>query len=72
MVNFELLEKKMDEKDVSRAEMIRELDIDESTWYRKRKNPQSLTIGAAEIIIKVLDLSEKEADDIFDLRNLCS
>ncbi len=72
MVNFELLEKKMEEKDVSRAKMISELGIDESTWYRKRKKPQSLTIGAAEIIIKVLDLSEKEADDIFDLRNLCS
>lgn len=72
MVNFELLEKKMEEKDISRAKMISELGIDESTWYRKRKKPQSLTIGAAEIIIKVLDLSEKEADDIFDLRNLCS
>ncbi len=72
MVNFDLLEQKMDERDVSRAEMISELGIDESTWYRKRKNPQSFTIGAAEIMIRVLDLTEEEADDIFDLHNLCS
>lgn len=70
MVNFELLEKKMDEKDVSRAEMINHLGIDESTWYRKRKNPKSFTIGAAETMIQVLDLSEEEADNIFDLHNL--
>lgn len=72
MVNFELLEKKMDEKNVSITEMVNHLDIDESTWYRKRKKPQSFTIGAAEIMIKVLDLSEREANDIFDLHNSCS
>ena len=72
MVNFELLEKKMDEKGITIAKMVDELGIDESTWYRKRKKPQSLSIGAAEIIVQVLDLSEKEADDIFDLRRLCS
>ena len=30
--------------------------------YRKKKHPHSFTIGAAEIIIRVLKLSEKEAD----------
>ena len=29
MVNFELLEKKMDERDISRAEMISKLGIDD-------------------------------------------
>ena len=70
MVNFDLLEDKMQEKDISRAKMIKELGIDESTWYRKKKHPESFTIGAAEIIIKVLELSVKEANDIFDLLNM--
>lgn len=70
MVDFDLLEKKMDEKNISRTTMIKHLGINESTWYRKKKHPKSFSIGAAETIIKVLELSEKEADDIFDLRNL--
>ena len=67
MLNFDLLEKKMEEKNISRATMIGCLVIDESTWYRKKKRPQSLSIGAAEIIIKVLELSEQETSDIFCL-----
>ncbi len=67
MVKFDLLEQKMIEKNVSRNEMIDFLGIDESTWYRKRKNPESISIGAAEIIIHVLSLSKEEADNIFDL-----
>lgn len=70
MINFDLLEDKMQEKNISREKMINELGIDESTWYRKKKRPQSFTIGAAEIIIKVLELSEKEANDIFNLHNV--
>ena len=70
MVDFDLLENKMKEKNISKATMIKALGIDESTWYRKKKRPQSFTIGAAETIIKVLELSEQEADDIFDLRHV--
>lgn len=70
MINFDMLEKKMQEKNISRDKMIEELGINESTWYRKKKQPQSFTIGAAETIIKVLELSEKEANDIFNLLNI--
>ena len=65
MINFDMLEDKMNEKNVSREEMINHLGIDESTWYRKKKKPQSFSIGAAETIIKVLELTEQEANNIF-------
>lgn len=65
MANIKMLEDKMKEKNISIAEMSRQLDIDESTWYRKRKNFQSFSIGEAEKICQILELSSEETTSIF-------
>lgn len=65
MANIKMLEDKMKEKNISIAEMSRQLNIDESTWYRKRKNSQSFSIGEAEKICQILELSSEETTSIF-------
>ena len=65
MTNIQMLEKKMKEQGVSVAEMSKCLNINESTWYRKKKNSQSFSIGEAEKICQILCLDEAEANAIF-------
>lgn len=65
MANMQLLENKMREKNITVAEMSKCLNINESTWYRKRKKSQSFSIGEAEKICRILDLSNDEATAIF-------
>lgn len=65
MVNMQLLEEKMKEKNISVSEMAKCLSINESTWYRKRKVSQSFSIGEAEQICKRLQLTKEETNDIF-------
>ena len=65
MTNIQMLEKKMKEQGVSVTEMSKHLDINESTWYRKKKNSQSFSIGEAEKICQILGLSEAVANEIF-------
>lgn len=65
MANMQLLENKMHEKNITVAEMSKCLNINESTWYRKKKRSQSFSIGEAEKICQLLCLSNDEAASIF-------
>lgn len=65
MANISLLEEKMKERDISVSQMSKHLNINESTWYRKKKNAQSFSIGEAEKICKILKLSNEETTSIF-------
>lgn len=65
MANIQLLEEKMREKNISVSDMTRHLNIDRATWYRKKKNLQSFSIGQAEKICKLLNLSGAETTLIF-------
>ncbi len=65
MANIQLIEEKMREKNISASDMAKHLNINESTWYRKKKNSQSFSIGEAEKICQLLELSETETTRIF-------
>ena len=66
MQNIEMLKKKMTDKSISIHELAEKLNVDASTIYRKlQKNGENFTIGEANLIVEVLELSEKEAMSIF-------
>ncbi len=65
MANIQLLEEKMREQNITVSDMVKHLNIDKATWYRKKKNSQSFSIGQAEKICKLLNLSDSETTRIF-------
>ena len=66
MQNIDKLKDKMDELSITPSMLAEMLGIDASTIYRKfQKNGETFSIGEANQIVKVLNLSEKEAMSIF-------
>ena len=66
MQNIEKLKDKMDELSITPSMLAEMLGVDASTIYRKfQKNGETFSIGEANQIVKVLNLSEKEAMSIF-------
>ena len=70
LTNIKLLEQKMREKNISVSEMSKLLNINESTWYRKKRNAKSFSVGEAEKICNILDLSGDELTEIFFAKKL--
>ena len=64
-MNILKLKGKLVENQFSIATISRLLEVDKSTFYRKLKHPESITIGEARIIRNALNLTEQEAHDIF-------
>lgn len=65
-MNTELLKAKMKESGKSVAAVAKDINVDESTFYRKlQKNGETFTVAQAAIIKDALSLSAKEAFDIF-------
>lgn len=66
MQNIDKLKDKMDERSITPSMLAEMLGVDASTIYRKfQKNGETFSIGEANQIVKVLNLSEKEAMSIF-------
>lgn len=65
MVNIQLLEQEMKRKNVSNADIAAALNIDISTWSRKKARPMGIKIGEVEQISALLKLSKNKAKSIF-------
>lgn len=66
MVNIELLKLKIKKKGYSPRTFSNKLGIDTSTLYRRyESNGEDFTIGEAEAIAEILDLTNDEFDSIF-------
>ena len=61
MVNIQLLEQEMKRKNVSNADIAAALNIDISTWSRKKARPMGIKIGEVEQISALLKLSKNKA-----------
>lgn len=64
-MNIKKLEDVMKKENVSNVQIAKLLNIDESTWYRKRSKPQGIKIGEVEILVKYLNLDDQTAKEIF-------
>ncbi len=65
MANIKEVEREMKLHDVTDTEMAKALDMDLSTWYRRKAAPAKLQIGEIEIIVAVLHLTRSRAAEIF-------
>lgn len=65
MINIKMLEDEMKRADVTNYEMANALGIDESTWHRKKKQPNTFTIGDIDKIKEKLLLANEKAILIF-------
>lgn len=66
LVNIELLKEKIRRKGYNPRTFSNKLGIDPSTLYRRyANNGEDFTIGEAEAIAEVLDLTNEEFDSIF-------
>ena len=65
MANIKEIEQEMKKHDVSDSEMAKALEMDLSTWYRRKAAPSKLQIGEIEIIVAVLHLTRSRAAEIF-------
>lgn len=71
MVNIKLLKEKIETKGYSPRTFSNKLGIDASTLYRRYKNKgEDFTIGEAEAIAEILDLTDDEFDSIFFAREV--
>lgn len=65
-MNINKLKGKIVEKGMNITQLAFELGINRATLYRKINNEgDTLTIKEANLIVSVLDLTEKEATEIF-------
>lgn len=65
MANFSIIEEKMKSQGISDKMVAENLNIDLSTWYRRKLQPKKMSIGEAEIIKDMLHLTNEEASVIF-------
>lgn len=65
MDKAEFINEIMRKKEITVEELAKELKINPSTWYRWLKKPEKITIGAAEKICIILELSSEQANFIF-------
>lgn len=64
-MNIQKLKGKMVEKGMNVETLAAKISIDRSTLYRKLDAGEKFTIGEAQRIKAVLDLTSDEASDIF-------
>lgn len=64
-MNIAKLKGKMVENGLTQDELARRIDMDRSTLNRRLKTGESFTIGEANRITMVLNLSKEDAMDIF-------
>ena len=64
-MDIKQLENVMKKEKVSNIQIAKLLNIDESTWYRKRSKPKGIKIGEVEKIVKYLHLDDQTAKEIF-------
>ena len=64
MLNVNMLKGKLVEKGITVSEIAKQLNINQSTFYRKMKN-NSFRISETDVIVNVLQLSADEASNIF-------
>lgn len=65
MANFSQLLEIMKENNITDKMIASALGIDLSTWYRRKLAPQKITIGEAQEIKDLLNLSDETAASIF-------
>lgn len=65
MIDIKMIEKEMKQQDVTNEQMAEALGVNLSTWYRKKKNPETINIGDIENIANKLELSKAKAIEIF-------
>lgn len=65
MINKKMLLEKLKEKDLTQDSFAAELGINPSTLFRKLTGGSDFTRAEIQITKKVLNLSLKEADEIF-------
>lgn len=65
MVDLELLKDEMKNKHITNSDIATCLNINLSTWSRKKASPNGIKIGEAERISKLLNLSKEKANQIF-------
>lgn len=64
-MDIKKLENVMKKEKVSNIQIAKLLNIDESTWYRKRSKPKGIKIGEVEKIVEYLHLDDQTAKEIF-------
>lgn len=64
MLNVSELRNKMQEKKISIISLSDKMSINPATFYRKMKN-NSFEISEADIIVRELNLTKDEANNIF-------
>lgn len=64
-MNTLLLEMKTKENGKTNASIAKAIDVDQTTYYRKRKGLSEFTRKEIQAIRKELDLTDKEVDQIF-------
>lgn len=65
MVNVSALREKQKEMKIPTSVIASALKIDPSTWYRRLEKPSKFTIGEAEVLCELFNLSGDEAEMIF-------
>lgn len=65
MVNIEMLEIEMEKQNISDVDMAKAIKKDLSTWYRRKRAPQTMQIGEIEKIKSFLNLSKTKSVAIF-------
>lgn len=64
-MNIEKLKSKIIENELSISETAHLMGIDKSSLYRKLKNHDTVTIGEADKLKRILNLTDWEALEIF-------
>lgn len=60
------LKEKMSSRGFTVSDLAKELDIDESTYYRRMSNDgDTFTVGEVQRIVELLRMSKKDATAIF-------
>lgn len=64
-MNIAKLKGKIVEREMNADTMAKAIGVDRGTWYRKMRSCEKFTIGEAQKIKKVLELTNEEASEIF-------
>ena len=65
MVDVEKLRERMVNKKLSVSEISQLIGVNPSTMYRKLAAAEKITVGEAVKIVEALELTQKEAEQIF-------
>nr|DAH38894.1 MAG TPA: Protein of unknown function (DUF739) [Bacteriophage sp.] len=65
MVNIKAIEEEMKKQNISDNDIANAINVDLSTWYRRKLAPNKMQIGEAMAIKSLLNLSDDKANEIF-------